>query len=68
MRRATRFLPTCTPFRQARRGGEALRERGFERELIAQIMARTIARVGASDCSAEHWLAIALRYANGLSA
>jgi hypothetical protein len=46
---------------------QALRERGFERELIAQIMARTIAHVGANDCSAEQWLIIALRFAKKLS-
>jgi hypothetical protein len=42
---------------------QALRERGFDRELIAQILSRTIAYVGKNDCSAEQWLAIALRYA-----
>jgi hypothetical protein len=46
---------------------QALRERGFERELIAQIMARATAHVGANDCSAEQWLTIALRYAKELS-
>jgi hypothetical protein len=46
---------------------QALRERGLERELIAQIMARTIAYVGGNDCSAEQWLTIALRYVKELS-
>jgi hypothetical protein len=45
----------------------ALRERGFERELIVQIMVRTVAHVGRTECSAEQWLAIALRYAKELS-
>jgi hypothetical protein len=46
---------------------QALRERGYERGVIAQIIARTVAHVGANDCSAEQWLTLALRYARDLS-
>jgi hypothetical protein len=42
---------------------QALRDRGFDRERIAEIMNRTLKHVGTSDASTEQWLAIALRYA-----
>ena len=44
-----------------------LRERGFDREVIKQIMTRTVTHVGESDLSAEQWLAIALRYAERIA-
>ena len=46
---------------------QALRERGFDREMIKEIMVRTISRVGLNDLSAEHWLAIALCCAEKLA-
>jgi hypothetical protein len=42
---------------------KALHARGFDREMVKEIMARTVTHVGASDLSVEQWLAIALRYA-----
>ena len=42
---------------------QALRDRGYDRDQIAEIMRRTVTHVGANDLSAEQWLAIALRYA-----
>jgi hypothetical protein len=41
----------------------ALRARGFDREKVKTLIARTINHVGESDLSADQWLAIALRYA-----
>ena len=46
---------------------QALRERGFDRERIAEIMKRTLKHVGTNDASADQWLAIALRYAEKTS-
>ena len=51
--RATRELDTK----------KALHARGFDREMVKKIMARTVTHVGASDLSVEQWLTIALRYA-----
>jgi len=41
----------------------ALRERGYERDLVGVVMRRTINHVGVNDLSEEQWLAIALGYA-----
>jgi hypothetical protein len=46
---------------------KVLRERGLDREVIKQIMTRTVTHVGESDLSAEQWLAIALRYAERIA-
>ena len=46
---------------------QALREREYDRDQIAEIMRRTVTHVGESDLSAEQWLAIALRYAEKLA-
>jgi hypothetical protein len=51
--RATREVPTR----------QALRERGYSREDIAQIMACTLKHVGTTDLTEEQWLVIALEYA-----
>jgi len=42
---------------------EELRRRGFAREVIASIMARTINIIGETDLTEEQWLTIALRTA-----
>ena len=42
---------------------KALHARGFDREMVKGIMARTVTHVGATDLSVEQWLTIALRYA-----
>ena len=42
---------------------KALHDRGFDRETIKNVMARTVTHVGANDLSVEQWLALALRYA-----
>ena len=42
---------------------KALHTRGFDRELVKEILARTVTHVGGSDLSVEQWLTIALRYA-----
>ncbi len=42
---------------------QALRERGYDREQVKEVMRRTVSHVGSSDLSEEQWLAIALRYA-----
>ena len=46
---------------------QALRDRGYDREQIAEIMRRTVTHVGVNVLSAEQWLAIALRYAEKLA-
>ncbi len=46
---------------------QTLRERGFDRDRIAEIMRRTVNHVGTTDASTEQWLAIALRYAEKAS-
>ena len=46
---------------------QALRERGFDRERIAEIMKRTLTHVGGNALSEEQWLAIAMRYAESVS-
>jgi hypothetical protein len=46
---------------------EALRERKYDRDQIAEIMRRTVTHVGANDLSESQWLAIALRYAPTLT-
>jgi hypothetical protein len=46
---------------------EALRERKYNREQIAEIMRRTVTHVGANDLSEAQWIAIALRYAGKLA-
>jgi hypothetical protein len=51
--RATRMVATK----------EALHERGFDREQIRLIMARTVTHVGLNDLSESQWLSIALGYA-----
>jgi hypothetical protein len=45
---------------------KALRERGFDRDQIKAIMTRVVTHVGVTDLQQEHWLAIALRYAQQL--
>jgi hypothetical protein len=47
---------------------DALRERKYDREQIREIMRRTVTHVGVNDVSEMHWLAIALRYAETLTA
>jgi hypothetical protein len=46
---------------------QALRQRGFDREQVKTIIARTIHHVGETSLSADQWLAIALRYADDSS-
>jgi hypothetical protein len=47
---------------------QALHARKLDREQIAAIMTRTVTHVGVNDLSESQWLAIALRYADALSA
>ena len=46
---------------------QALRERQYDRDQIAEIMRRTVTHVGVNDLSEAQWLAVALRYAEKLA-
>jgi hypothetical protein len=45
----------------------ALHARGYRREAIAEIVARTVTHVGLNDLSESQWIEIALRYASKLA-